>query len=320
MCKEILLSTRNYLVECWMYLRHSATLRPYVERGTFEPILIKHYHSIEKGLSLQRPRAGFGRDRALLLSRELADYVSRFGVDRTATVSLKVLTEYQRFNHENGKPDNEFDCSMDTLKGAFNGSAGVDCEGGTIALSREDVLARSSIDFSSFVGSRHSVRHFGEERVPLSTIQEAVRLAQLTPSVCNRQPWRVHIHADPKSIARVIAHQSGNRGFGDTASVLLTVTCDLRAFAGSQERNEAYVDGGMFAMSLTYALHSLGLGTCCLNLCQQTDQASRTKKAAGIPPNEVLVMMIAVGTLPPKLRVARSTRMPTESILTVHQD
>lgn len=42
----------------------------------------------------------------------------------------------------------------------------------------------------------------------------------------------------------------------------MLVTADLQAFMGSNERNEGYVDSGLFSMSLLYAMKSCGLAAC----------------------------------------------------------
>jgi nitroreductase len=116
----------------------------------------------------------------------------------------------------------------------------------------------------------------------------------------------------------VLEHQNGNRGFGDTAQRILVVTCDYRAFASCTERNEAFVDGGMFAMSLVYALHALELGFCCLNLCQQNRTGRALRRVGNIPDHEALIMVIAVGHLPDALHVARSERRAVEDVLVFH--
>jgi nitroreductase len=84
----------------------------------------------------------------------------------------------------------------------------------------------------------------------------------------------------------------------------------------SAERNEIWVDGGMFSMSLVYALHSLGLGTCCLNLCQNASEENRLRALVGITPHHSPVMMIAVGNIPETLSVAHSQRKLVKEVLT----
>jgi len=112
--------------------------------------------------------------------------------------------------------------------------------------------------------------------------------------------------------------QPGNKGFGHLASRGLIVTADLQSFSGTGERNQPFVDGGMFAMSLLYALHALGLGACPLAWSMRPAQDREMRKALGIPDSEAVIMMISVGHLPDSLQVAKSHRMPIEHVLVEH--
>ena len=68
-------------------------------------------------------------------------------------------------------------------------------------------------------------------------------------------------------------------------------------------------------MSLIYALHSLGLGTCCLNWSVTRERDLALRKDAKIDHSESIIMMIAVGNLPDNFSVANSSRKPVEEIL-----
>ena len=67
---------------------------------------------------------------------------------------------------------------------------------------RAEVHAAARWDLTDFFASRYSVRQFAEEPVPLALIETAVRLAQKTPSVCNRQSGRVHLCSPIRSKRR----------------------------------------------------------------------------------------------------------------------
>jgi len=104
-------------------------------------------------------------------------------------------------------------------------------------------------------------------------------------------------------------------GFGEDIPVLLVLTSDLEWFVSAQERNQAWIDGGMFAMSLVLALHSFGLGTCCLNWCATPEQDEKLHSALAIPESHVVTMMIAVEHLPEVFRVTRSNRKKLHELL-----
>ena len=71
-------------------------------------------------------------------------------------------------------------------------------------------------------------------------------------------------------------------------------------------------------MSLIYSLHSLGMGTCPLNWSKNHDVDRRMRREARIADNEVVIMMIAVGHLPPEFNVARSSRNDLKETLVIH--
>jgi nitroreductase len=112
--------------------------------------------------------------------------------------------------------------------------------------------------------------------------------------------------------------QNGNRGFGNQIKTLLLVTSDLGQFVSVGKRNQCWVDGGMFAMSLLYALHSLGVATCCLNWSVRRAVDHQMKRLIHLPDAEVIIMLIAVGHYPPHFHVTRSPRKPLRDILTIH--
>jgi nitroreductase len=93
------------------------------------------------------------------------------------------------------------------------------------------------------------------------------------------------------------------------------VVCDLRHFVTVGERNQAWIDGGMFAMSLVYALHALGLGTCFLNWSVTEDVDRKLRPHLKVTEHDVIITMLAVGHLPERFRVAHSQRKPIDQAL-----
>jgi nitroreductase len=166
------------------------------------------------------------------------------------------------------------------------------------------------------VRARHSVRNFEATPVEGDLIRNAVDLALRAPSVCNRQAWRVYALTSSDAIARALTAQNGNSGFGHQLQMLLVVACDLTRFLTIGERNQGWIDGGMFSMMLVLALHSHGLGTCCLNLSLDCQQDMRLREVVPIADHESPVMMIAVGHMPESLSVAQSRRRPVADVLT----
>ncbi len=300
------------------YLKLSAVRGQFETQPKLRAKITIGYHKIEKGLSLREPRRGFGAEVVDKLLADLAVYTTRYGFDKTVQIALDVLVTYTDFNLTAGIENQALQGKI--LKLQENRPASQDggaCLGGVVKVTRRELLAASNHDLAPFFETRHSIRHFSPEDVDITLIERAVRMAQHTPSVCNRQAWKVYAFSGADEKRRVLELQNGNRGFGDQASVVLVITTQLDHFVHLGERNQCWVDGGMFAMSVVYALHSLGLASCCLNWSVRPHVDQKLKRVTGIPDAEAVIMLIAVGHLPDELMVAQSTRKQLHEVLTV---
>ena len=131
--------------------------------------------------------------------------------------------------------------------------------------------------------------------------------------MCNRQPWNVRFFRGEDAL-RALGHQNGNAGFGPDVPVVALVTTDLRLFAHTSERNQAWIEGGLFAMTLVWALHSLGVDSCMLNLSRRSTELDDMRNDLNVDEAEVPIMMIAVGYGRPGHRRARSPRRASTEV------
>lgn len=284
-------------------------------------MITMYYHAIEKGLAHPEPRPGFGVKYVSGLIPALEKYVRLAGRDETVDVSLSALEHYFYFNSVNGLLFNKEVAAVNALRQELvkiDGQADQCGMKGTIELSKNDVLLRSKIDLSEFFSSRFSTRNFSGVLVESDLINRALKMAQKTPSVCNRQSWRVHIYSTKEMKEKVLNWQWGNRGFGHLASHILLVTTDLRFFTSERERFQGWIDGGMFSMSLIYALHSLGVASCSLNCSTDPEFDKNLHTAGDIDGNELIIMMIAIGNYQDSFEVARSARRRHDDLAVWH--
>jgi nitroreductase len=280
--------------------RESAT--PTERTGTFpadavqvECLLTKDYHRVEKGLSLATPKRPFGNLLEKRLSRSLAN-ASATGLtgpgadaNRYASDALQALRQW----NETGVVD-------DTV---------------SPTNLRQDVSIPPDV-LESFFAGRASVRNFARgSKVSIDEIEKAVELAQNTPSVCNRQAARVHVVMAHNDVQLVLAEQNGNSGFRDSVPHVAIVTVDRRLFSGPEERNQRWIDGGLYAMSFVWALHGLGIGSCMLNWSVLHEKSATLRDVVGIDANEDIICLIAFGYPNDGLRRARSPRRPSSSVL-----
>jgi nitroreductase len=280
-----------------------------------EAQLTKDYHRVEKGLSLREPKQPFGAavERRLSMLIPVAAGAGAGagadGPDAAAGAAAGAETAdapYLRFAQE------------------ARGALGTWNDRGTIDddLSPQALPAPlfGAVEMDRLFATRHSVRDFDEHRpVEPATLEEAVRLATYTPSVCNRQAGRVHAFSGADDAARILAHQTGNAGFRSQVRSVLVVTVERGLFAGTDERNQRWIDGGLFAMTLVWALHGLGVSSCMLNWSMSNAQSDALRTEAGIPDSEDVICLIAIGYPPQRgFRVARSPRRPVGQVLTTH--
>jgi nitroreductase len=289
------------------------------ERRRLEALIFVHFHKIEKTLALPEPPELFGTSYLGPLLDLLEAWAKEVG-DFEAVVfraACGALSGYRgRVGARLEREFPELAARLDRELGRYGPSRAIPVDEGTHRLTAAELRAAvGDIDFERLARLRHSVRNFAPDPVPEEVITRAVEIAQRTPSVCNRQAWRVHVYTAPEDKEIVLRTQDGNAGFGHLAARVLLISSDTRVYVTSGERHQAYVDGGMFAMTLVYALQAEGIVSCCLNLCNYFFQDVAVHRACRIPPWEIPIMMIAIGYPAPEYRVAASARLDTDSVL-----
>ena len=302
-----------YPRDMYRYLKYSATLVPCKKLPNLEAKVIADSHIIEKGLSLSNPRLGFGKGVVERLLEELNLYkIRNYPTDTFACkFGISVLHKYIKFNTENGYDVSEFEESVNKLD-----VTDIEDFAGSRIYNKDNVLNEAKKNFQMLSENRFSLRQFTGESVDRKLLEKAIDIAKYAPSVCNRQSSRVYVVETPDLKNKVVDIQKGNRGFGDQIDKMLIVTSDICSFFGLQERNQSYVDGGLFAMSLLYGLAFYGIGACPLNWCAEKKRDVEIRKLLGIKDSENILMVIAIGNLPDgDFKVAKSPRKNIDDII-----
>lgn len=263
-------------------------------------------HVLEKGLTMPRRRLPFGVKAALHLAGLVERFEARFGAgDPQVRHAIGVLREWRALHAGTGLATPRLDAFL---------AARPDVPAAPQPhVRREDFFADRDAPFARFAASRHVVRHFAGP-APRDRLDAALRLAALAPSACNRQHGRVRVVDDPATIRELFAVQGGTRGFGQDVGTLLVVTSSLSAVRWGWERHDVWVNGGIFAMNLCYALHHCALAHCILHwsVPPEADRAARALLA--LPDDEEIVLLVACGEPPEQFDVASSPRLPPERV------
>lgn len=308
--KKITGQTTHAVMENYykLFEKYSFADRQCVSPIQFEASITRLYHTIEKGLAYKDYRAGFGKNniKDLIISLEQYSYQ---GYDTSTffyETALSCLNAYVKKNKEHGIEDVELEERIQKLPGKANEF------GGTIVISAPEHPER--LTYEQLLKSRHSIRHFSNKPVDIDILKEAIKLAQYTPSACNRQGWKTRIVANKEKLKSVLANQNGNRGFGQEFDKLLVITADLRAQQKSREIFEAFIDGGMYAENILNSLYAKGIGSVPLSAALTPEQERNVRATIGLDEAEVLIMFVGVGNYPEEeFLTTRSERKPLVS-------
>jgi nitroreductase len=275
------------------------------------------YHIVEKGLTMPKPRPGFGK--AVVMS--LLDTVEKYAEfklpkhDLEFTQSISVLKEYLHFHEQiSFTLDNDLFTRLQTINKRFATVEGQK----QIRTNKLDYFKHKNGSFDKFCQSRYSVRNYTNHEVPISVLHDCINLAQRSPSFCNRQPNRVHIVKSPDKKEAILNIQNGNRGFGHLAETLIVLSSVVSTTKDIHERFENHLNGGLFGMTLLNALHYNEIGACSLNWSVSDDKDMKLREIINIPHNEVVLMIIACGYLPDEFSIASSPRKSAEEITKLH--
>lgn len=281
-----------------------------------EAKILRQTHIIEKGLSLTSPRKGFGVPKIEELFKMLDEYLSLgFSVENVPFQNaLNVVHEYVKFqqglNYTNETINKKLESYEQYRDKSF--TAGIE------HTTYEDIKADALAQFPEFFNSRHSVRQFSDREIDVETIKKAVQLAQKAPSACNRQATKVYFYSAKEVNDQLGELIAGNTGFADEVKNYLVLTGDISAFYDTFERNQLYVEAGMFAMALIEALHYFGIGSCPLQNGEYKKKNEKFKKICGnIPENERIVIFIAIGYYKDEFSYAVSKRKNLEEVLKI---
>jgi nitroreductase len=307
---------REYFTDMWLFMMHN-NHSPFEDRNRkayFQTIISSH--TIEKGLSLPEPRPLFGRDKISAILGYLRSYDKGF-TDFPIAMAHGALSDYRDFSAPHAAPN---DPTLEAIEKHLESEAHPRMErtGGV-----KDVWAAASSDDQetpiAFLTSRTSCRMFTPTALPHEQIDEVLRIAQSAPSQCNRQSVWVHFYQDRSQISELLGLQGGSSGFSHTVGNLFVVTSEITAWGGPQQRNQPYVDGGLYSMMLLLALHSKGISSCPLNLAVTNSTERKIKAIGNIPPNQRLIMMVAAGkTSDSIIKAARSPRCKVSDIAVFH--
>lgn len=278
-------------------------------------VLRRNTHRLEKGLLMRPRRPVFALDyieetvvcyeRAIAASRSVERYC-----EEELHWAFDVLTEY--FKAVESHP------RVDPLRDRFRQLTTPKWQnGGRYVPYLRNLAVPLPVDYDSLLSlsrRRRSVRWFLPNSVPRELIDQAVELAALSPSACNRQPFVFRIVDDPSMVRSVAAIPYGTAGYEENIPAIVVVVGRLRCYFDERDRHLIYIDGALASMSFLYALETLGLSSCCINWPELADRETEMARVLQLAPDERPIMLIALGYPDPEGMVAYSCKKPLETL------
>jgi nitroreductase len=162
---------------------------------------------------------------------------------------------------------------------------------------------------------RRSTRWFQARPIADELIHQAVTMASLAPSACNRQPYECYVINDTKRAAKVAGFAGGTVGFAENIPALIVIVGDLNAYPAERDRHCIYIDSGLAAMQLMLAFETLGLSTCPINWPDVEHREVKMQKELGLKVHQRPVMLMAVGYADPEGGIPFSAKKPAEVLI-----
>ena len=296
------------------YHGHAAPAGQVSNAGNGRALMMYFTHSVEKGLSRQDFRPGFGERPVSALAKLMNAWIDEgrgqedsFFV--SACASMRVyFTRHQQLGIDVGDKRALFSHAVLEAISRTSEDGGV----------RELELAGPRPEgFALLATRRVSLREFDQGPVANDVVIRAIETALSAPSACNRQSARVHVISEPDLIDRVLRIQGGLGGYS-RPPLLVLITSETSCYVEATERNQPFVDGALFAMSLIYALEDAGLGTCALTSMLWSDREKSVRQLLSLSPSEALVTFVAIGQRPARSVVPYSRRESATDITTIH--
>ena len=317
----LLRKIRNYLGEFRAYNRERRQVTDCEVNARKERLkgrIVRYVHSIEKGLSIESPRPGFGYDKIQTLYAWIKEYLHLDTTDKVCIyMAADALCAYCDYHESIGfDTDNikEIKSIADELVGIKNSDNVTGIFGGIQTVKKSDMVFDENYVEKIF-RTRHSIRQFKKETVSNELIKKAISLAQSAPSACNRQAVRAYVVDTERFVKSYPGSLQGIGGFVDSSDKIILISGKISPYE-NYEYKQFIVSAGIFAGYLDLALHSLGLGACVVQRSlRPNEEWKKFRQAIDIPSDEQIICMMAVGQLNEETTVPISNRFDTDEVL-----
>ena len=252
-------------------------------------VLVRNIHRIEKGISMKERRNIFAKDyidetidsfiecNEKFINDEQIDWAYQVLEKYFDLVDLKVLEkQYSKFKSI------QYKSRKKTIK---------------VPFMRKDSKV-SSITYEEFFKlnlRRRSVRWYKDQFISEILIVKALEVAKLSPSACNRQPFKFLFFNKKSDVGEISSIPMGTSGYSYNIPSIVVVVGDLSSYFSERDRHVIYIDASLAAMTFMLTLETMGLSSCPINWPDIEKLERKMKKKLSLKSYERPVMLISVG-------------------------
>lgn len=305
----------NFLNDFNLYYKYSHIFK-INNLNKIEAKIILNYHSVEKGFLFKNIKSRFAKQRIINLHELLMDQsvIDNCNLSQIK-VAYQVMCEYYELHLKLDENINDYFTveQYAFYKNILSQTNDLHFSS-AIGYQYDEFYKFNQCSFEDFSNSRRSIRNFTGEIVDIELVEQAIKLASNAPSVCNRQSSKVYLVDDKHKIDKVLEIQGGFDGYIKNVNQLLILTVDRNYFYNVGERNQFYIDGGVFLMNLLYSLHYYKIANCPANWGKLVKEEKLLENYIKIPESEKIICMIPIGIADNNFKVTLSKRRDVKEI------
>lgn len=303
----------NYFQDAVNYYKYSYVFRM-DNFNKIEADIIMAYHSIEKGFLHEDIKFKFSENKVESIINNLKKLENKSLLKNNSQIlaAINVLIQYYEFHLQNGIniesffPKEKYNFYLSLKDQNFQANHRID---------KIRFYQDISCEFKKFSNSRKSIRDFTGELIEEEKLKNVIALANNSPSVCNRQSCITYVVSDKEKIQNILKIQGGFSGYDKNVNQLLILVSNKNHFFSIGERNQMYIDGGIYLMNLLYSLHFYKIAACPANWGKCVNDDKKIRKYVNIPMNEQIICMIPIGLATQEVVYAHSERRRVDETL-----
>ncbi len=318
---ELIRQCKNRILELILSLkewRANCKVTRYGKSADYEGKILVLAHSLEKGMGIRKPRVGYGQKKAKRLLELIFVYLYKENNKNSFAIqeAVAILHIYFELQDSWGVEINELKALYDkVISWLGEEKRYMELSAGTVICAADNIsMSEEAFKLESFFRERHSIRDYKDIVVDKDIIRKAVRMANLSPSACNRQPVKVYCTQSKSEALFLDELITGTNGFKGCIPNFAIISVNRAYFSGA-EQFQWYINGGIYLAYFSLALHSLGISNCIMQWFAFYKTEKKVKKFFNIGPNEAIVAVVGFGYINYDAKYIMAQRKSVEETL-----